>query len=76
MRVVALAKNIPAAQAMGEQGRLRVEADFSGILVVQRTRQIIANIAETSVNDTPSAGTKPHFIGISSNVGKCLQNLT
>jgi len=45
--VVALAKNIQAAKAMGEQGRLRVEADFSWDLVVQRTRQIIANIAET-----------------------------
>ena len=45
--VVALAKNIQAAKAMGEQGRLRVEADFSWDLVVQRTRQITANIAET-----------------------------
>lgn len=43
--VVALAKNIKKAQAMGEQGRQRVVTNFSWEFVVQRTRQITTNIA-------------------------------
>ena len=43
--VVALAKNITAAQVMGERGRQRVEADFSWDSVVERTRQIAEGVA-------------------------------
>jgi phosphatidylinositol alpha-1,6-mannosyltransferase len=38
--VIALAKNPKTARDMGEQGRRRIETDFSWDLVVQRTRQI------------------------------------
>jgi phosphatidylinositol alpha-1,6-mannosyltransferase len=43
--VMALATNLNTARSMGEQGRQRVEAEFSWDSIVERTRQVAAKVA-------------------------------